>query len=116
MLFWTIAGLTAGYIRVDEQKFPHGMKWVAQQMHQQNLLYGMYSSAREMTCARYAGSLDHEAKDAESWASWDVDYLKYDNCNHRGRFGYPEVSFNRYDTMWTALNATGRPILYSLCN
>lgn len=69
-----------------------------------------------MTCARYEGSLDHEEADAESWASWDVDYLKYDNCYHRGRFGYPEISFNRYNKMWQALNATGRPILYSLCN
>jgi alpha-galactosidase len=42
-----------GFIRVDMEKFPHGMKWVAQQMHDQGLLYGMYSSAGEMTCARY---------------------------------------------------------------
>ncbi|KAI9870443.1 MAG: hypothetical protein M1823_008741, partial [Watsoniomyces obsoletus] len=79
-------------------------------------LYGMYSSAGEMTCARYEGSLDHETEDAESFASWDVDYLKYDNCYHMGRFGYPEVSYNRYNNMWQALNSTGRPILYSLCN
>ena len=105
-----------GYIRSDDSKFPHGMKWVAQQLHHMGLLYGMYSSAGDMTCARYEGSLDHEEKDAKTWASWDVDYLKYDNCFHRGRFGYPEVSFNRYDKMAKALNATGRPILYSLCS
>lgn len=104
-----------GYIRVDEQKFPNGMKWVAGQLHDQGLLYGMYSSSGEFTCARYEGSLDHEEEDAKSFASWDVDYLKYDNCYHRGRFGYPEVSFNRYNVMAKALKATKRDILFSLC-
>jgi alpha-galactosidase len=69
-----------------------------------------------MTCGRYEGSLDYETEDADSFASWDVDYLKYDNCYHRGRFGYPEASFNRFNVMAKALNATKRPILYSLCN
>ena len=105
-----------GYLRIDESKFPSGMKFVASELHKMGFLFGMYSSAGEMTCARYEGSLDHEEKDAESWASWDVDYLKYDNCYHMGRFGYPEISFNRYNNMAKALNATGRPILYSLCS
>lgn len=102
-------------IKVDLEKFPHGMKWVADQVHKQNLLYGMYSSAGEMTCARYEGSLDYETEDADSFASWGVDYLKYDNCYALGRIGNAEVSFKRYNTMAKALNATGRPILYSLC-
>lgn len=102
-------------IRVDMERFPHGMKWVADQIHNQNLLYGMYSSAGHMTCARYEGSLDYETEDAESFASWGVDYLKYDNCYSLGRIGTAEVSFHRYNTMAKALNATGRPILYSLC-
>jgi alpha-galactosidase len=105
-----------GYIKEDLNKFPHGMKWVAEELHKMGFLYGMYSSAGEMTCARYEGSLDHETEDATSFASWGVDYLKYDNCFHMGRFGTPEISFNRYNKMWQALNATGRPILYSLCN
>jgi hypothetical protein len=63
-----------------------------------------------------AGSLDFESQDAQAFASWGVDYLKYDNCYHMGRFGTPQISYNRYDVMWKALNATGRPILYSLCN
>jgi len=92
------------------------MKWVAEQLHDRGLLFGMYSSAGELTCGRYAGSLDHEKEDAESFASWDVDYLKYDNCYHLGRFGYPEISFNRYKVMADALKATGRPMVYSLCN
>jgi alpha-galactosidase len=63
-----------------------------------------------------AGSLDHEKDDAESFASWGVDYLKYDNCYHMGRMGTPLISFNRFKVMADALNATGRPIALGLCN
>lgn len=105
-----------GYMRVDEEKFPNGMKYIADQLHEQGLLYGMYSSAGELTCAKYDGSLDYEVEDATNWAAWEVDYLKYDNCYHMGRFGTPKITYDRYNTMAKALNATGRPILYSLCN
>jgi len=60
--------------------------------------------------------LDHEKKDAESFASYEIDYLKYDNCFHMGRFGTPKISFDRYKVMGDALKDTGRNILYSLCN
>ena len=60
--------------------------------------------------------MDYESQDAQAFASWGVDYLKYDNCYHMGRFGTPQISYNRYEVMWKALNATGRPILYSLCS
>jgi alpha-galactosidase len=100
----------------DLSRFPNGMKDVGDKIHDLGLLYGMYSSAGEMTCARYAGSLDYETQDAKAFASWGADYLKYDNCYHMGRFGTPQISFNRYNEMWKALNATGRPMLYSLCN
>ena len=63
-----------------------------------------------------AGSLDWEENDAKSFANWGADYLKYDNCYHMGRFGTPKISFDRYKVMWDAINATGRPMLYSLCN
>lgn len=67
---------------------------------------------------KFAEELEAHAaiQDAESWASWDVDYLKYDNCFNRGQAGTPLASFNRYNVMWKALNATKRPILYSLCS
>jgi alpha-galactosidase len=113
---WSDGRDAQGKIIVDSARFPSGMKAIAKKLHDAGFLYGMYSSAGEMTCARYEGSLDYETQDAQSWASWDVDYLKYDNCYHRGRFGYPEISFNRYNVMAQALNATGRPMLYSLCN
>ena len=62
------------------------------------------------------GSLDFEKEDAESYAAWGADFLKYDNCYHLGRMGTPKLSFDRYKTMADALNATGRPITLSLCN
>ncbi|KAH0282578.1 hypothetical protein KCU62_g9634, partial [Aureobasidium sp. EXF-3399] len=124
-----------GYLAVDESKFPNGMKSVADSLYDDNFLFGMYSSAGEYTCARYPGSLDHEEQDAESFAPWRVDYLKYgehpsrlykskttiaegvkDNCYHMGRMGTPLISFNRYNEMAKALKETGRSILYSLCS
>lgn len=63
-----------------------------------------------------AGSLDYEEADAQSFADWGVDYLKYDNCYHMGRFGTPQISFNRFNAMAEAIKKTGRSILYSLCN
>lgn len=63
-----------------------------------------------------AGSLDYEEADAQSFADWGVDYLKYDNCYHMGRFGTPLVSFNRFNAMAEAIKKTGRSILYSLCS
>ena len=112
---WSSERNSKGKLVADKEKFPKGMKWVAEKLHEQDLLFGMYSSAGELTCAGYPGSLDWEKEDADSFASWDVDYLKYDNCYHRGRFGFPEVSFNRYNNMAQALNNTGRKILYGLC-
>jgi alpha-galactosidase len=74
------------------------------------LIFLVRSDAGYKTCAGRPGSLGFETKDANTYASWDVDFLKYDNCNTDGR--KPEV---RYPVMRDALNATGRPIFYSLC-
>lgn len=63
-----------------------------------------------------AGSLDHEVDDANSFAKWGVDMLKYDSCYHMGRIGTPQISFNRFKVMSDALRATGRNILLNLCN
>jgi alpha-galactosidase len=92
------------------------MKYVADKVHNLGLKFGIYSSAGIYTCGRYPGSLGYEKKDAQVWAEWGVDYLKYDNCFNQGQSGTPQISFNRYKVMSDALNATGRPILYSICN
>ncbi len=62
------------------------------------------------TCAGRPGSLGHETKDANTYASWNVDYLKYDNCASDGT--PPE---KRYPVMRDALNASGRSIFFSMC-
>ncbi|KAG8713138.1 hypothetical protein FRC09_019053 [Ceratobasidium sp. 395] len=98
------------------KRFPNGIKPLSKKIHDLDLKIGIYSSAGVKTCARRFGSLDHEEVDAKAYADWGVDYLKYDNCFNQGRSGTPLVSFERYANMSRALNATGRPILYSMCN
>ncbi|OAL51497.1 glycoside hydrolase [Pyrenochaeta sp. DS3sAY3a] len=105
-----------GKLQPELSKFPNGLKSISNHLHSQGLKYGMYSSAGEMTCARFEGSLDHETDDANSFAEWGVDMLKYDSCYHMGRVGTPTVSFNRFKTMSDALKATGSDILLNLCN
>jgi alpha-galactosidase len=99
-----------GSLVPDPVKFPHGIKGVADYVHAKGLKLGIYESAGTATCAGYPGSLNHEQQDANSFASWGVDYLKYDNCNNQG-VPYQQ----RYDAMRDALAATGRPIVFSLC-
>lgn len=86
------------------------MKPLGDYIHQNGLKFGIYSSAGTMTCAKRAGSLYHESIDAQDFADWGVDYLKYDNCYNDSITG-----LIRYPTMRDALKATGRPIFYSLC-
>ena len=69
-----------GRLVPDPEKFPHGMKAVADYVHSKGLKFGMYSCCGTHTCAGYPGSFEHEFVDAETFASWGVDYLKYDNC------------------------------------
>ncbi|ROW15868.1 hypothetical protein VPNG_02579 [Cytospora leucostoma] len=105
-----------GSIIVDTTKFPRGMAAVANDIHALGLKFGMYSDAGRYTCGMYEGSLGHEAVDAQTFANWGADYLKYDNCYNQGDAGTQYLSRNRYNAMSEALNATGRPILYGLCN
>ncbi|WP_026928883.1 lectin [Glycomyces tenuis] len=101
-----------GNLVADPDKFPSGMKALADYVHDKGLKLGIYSSAGTTTCAGYPASLGYEQRDADLWASWGIDYLKYDNCgDHQGRSAQ-----ERYTAMRDALAATGRPILYSLCN
>ncbi|EPS45471.1 hypothetical protein H072_526 [Dactylellina haptotyla CBS 200.50] len=104
-----------GNLVADPSKFPHGMKWLADQVHALGLKIGIYSSAGTLTCAGYPASLGREERDAALWASWDMDYLKYDNCNDAGQ-NSQQGNIKRYTAMRDALAKTGRPILYSMCN
>lgn len=113
---WSIGRNTSGYQVPNPKKFPHGMRYVADTLHDLGFKFGMYSSAGEYTCGKYPGSLGYETQDAQFFADNNVDYLKYDNCFNRGQSGTQKTSFDRYNAMSEALNATGRPIVYSLCN
>ncbi|KAJ1303550.1 hypothetical protein OPQ81_011734 [Rhizoctonia solani] len=100
----------------DSTRFPNGIKHLSDNIHSLGLKIGIYSSAGLYTCGRRFGSLGYEEIDAQTYAEWEIDYLKYDNCYNEGRHGTPLVSYERYANMSRALNATGRPILYSMCN
>ncbi|KAI3458452.1 hypothetical protein Pfo_015115 [Paulownia fortunei] len=94
----------------DSKGFPSGIKALADYVHSKGLKLGIYSDAGVYTCQVRPGSLKHEYDDAALFASWDIDYLKYDNCYNMGI--EPE---ERYPPMRDALNSTGRTIFYSLC-
>lgn len=96
----------------DPEKFPHGMKELADYVHSKGLKFGMYSCAGQRTCADYPGSFDHEFLDAETFASWGVDFLKYDFCYKPQGVDGPLL----YRRMGMALRASGRDILFSACN
>jgi alpha-galactosidase len=99
-----------GFIHPDPQRFPSGMKALADYIHSKGLKFGIYSCAGDQTCAGYPGSRGHEYQDAITYAQWGVDYLKYDWCNATGL-----NSVGAYTTMSKALRAAGRPIVFSLC-
>lgn len=71
-----------GHMVPDPNTFPSGMKALGDYIHNKSLSYGIYSSAGNETCERRAGSLGFETVDANDWAAWGVDYLKYDNCGN----------------------------------
>jgi alpha-galactosidase len=99
-----------GNLIADPKKFPNGMKAFADYVHSKGLKFGIYNCAGNKTCAGYPGTRGHEYQDARLYASWGVDFLKFDWCN--------TDSLNAreaYITMSSALKATGRPIVFSLC-
>ena len=101
-----------GKLVPDPEKFPHGMKYIADYLHERGLKFGMYSCAGYLTCAGYPASYEHEWDDAKSFAEWEVDFLKYDYCFH-------PVSVRAdilYKRMGLALANCGRDILFSACS
>ena len=101
-----------GRIVPDPVKFPHGMKYVSDYIHDKGLKFGMYSCAGTRTCANYPGSFDHEFLDAQTFADYGADYLKYDFCYKPETANGPLL----YRRMGLALKACGREILFSACN
>jgi alpha-galactosidase len=107
---WQGQRAPGGAIRADPDRFPSGVAALAAYVHAKGLRFGLYSDAGEFTCQGRPGSLGHEAQDARSYAEWGVDFLKYDWCYADGLDA--EAAYRR---MGEALAATGRPILFSVC-
>ena len=101
-----------GRLAADPEKFPYGMKDLADYVHSKGLKFGMYSCGGSLTCAGYPGSFEHEFVDAETFAEWGVDFLKYDYCYHTPMIAAPYL----YRRMGLALENCGRDILFSACS
>ncbi|KAG4209006.1 hypothetical protein ERO13_A03G168200v2 [Gossypium hirsutum] len=100
-----------GNIMPKNSTFPSGIKALADYAHSKGLKLGIYGDAGYYTCSKtMPGSLGFEEQDAKTFASWGIDYLKYDNCHHDG-----SKPIERYPVMSKALKKAGRPIFFSLC-
>ena len=99
-----------GNIVADPKKFPSGMKALGDYLHAKGFQVGIHNCAGTKTCAGYPGGRGHEFQDALTYASWGVDFLKYDWCEH-GTANSEET----YKTMRDGLATAGRPIVFSLC-
>lgn len=108
--FWQGERDKNGAIVPDAKRFPHGIKALADYVHSKGLKFGIYSDAGEKTCGGRPGSRGYEYQDARTYASWGVDYLKYDWCNTG-----TQNAQAAYLTMNQALQASGRPIVFSMC-
>jgi len=100
------------------------MKALADYVHSKGLKLGIYSSPGATTCARFEGSLGHEEQDAQTYAEWGIDYLKYDLCSYRtvmqqqapdNMAAQNKLMREAYEKMHQAMVKTGRPMVYSLC-
>lgn len=100
----------SGNLRGSKDLFPSGMGRLGEYVHSNGLLYGIYSSAGFTACNGFPGSFGYEEADAQRFADWGVDYLKYDNCADGAVDPY-----TRYERMSQALNRTGRPIFFNIC-
>ncbi len=107
---WQVDRDEEGNIIANPEKFPSGIKALADYIHSKGLKFGLYSDAGYMTCGNHPGSLGYEYQDARQYAAWGVDYLKYDWC-HTGNQSAPDS----YLLMSRALQKAGRPIVFSIC-
>jgi alpha-galactosidase len=107
----------------SNNKFPD-MKALADYVHSKGLKLGIYSSPGAKTCARFEGSLGHEDQDAQTYAGWGIDYLKYDLCSYRTVMqaqapddvaAQNNLMHTAYEKMHQAILKTGRPMVYSFC-
>jgi len=108
---WQTGRDANGNIVADPERFPSGIKALAEYIHGKGLKLGIYTDAGTMTCAKRPGSIGHEYQDAKQYAKWGVDYLKEDWCNTLPG----QNSESSYTLMRNALADSGRPIVFSIC-
>lgn len=132
---WQIGRYPDGRIMIDSARFPSGIKALADYVHSKGLKLGIYSDAGLMTCAKKPGSFSYEDIDAQTYAEWGVDYLKYDFCNlpmtlnqspenketapviRTAMKGPPNYTAQQiYLPMAEALGKVDRDIVFSVCN
>ncbi|NHZ81792.1 glycoside hydrolase family 27 protein [Massilia sp. CCM 8695] len=99
-----------GNVQPDPERFPSGMKALADYVHAKGLKLGIYSDAGATTCGGRPGSRGHEYQDAITYAAWGIDYVKYDWCDTKGL-----NAAAAYTTMRDAIRSAGRPMLLSMC-
>lgn len=107
---WQVSRDENGNIVPDPLRFSSGMKALADYIHSKGLKFGLYSCAGSKTCEGRPGSRGYEYQDARAYASWDIDYLKYDFCNTDA-----QKAEGSYKVMRDALYAAKRPIVFSIC-
>ncbi|MBF0648642.1 putative Ig domain-containing protein [Dysgonomonas sp. GY75] len=111
--FWQLAERGEdGHIQIDREKFPNGIKYVADYLHKRGFKLGIYSDAADRTCGGVCGSFGYEETDAADFAEWGIDLLKYDYCNAPDD---KQTAIERYTAMGKALRATKRSIIFSIC-
>lgn len=99
-----------GFISPNAERFPSGMKALADYIHSKGLKIGIYSDAGSLTCGGRPGSRGYEFQDAQTYAEWGIDYVKYDWCNTEGL-----KAEGAYKTFAAALKKAGKPIVLSIC-
>jgi alpha-galactosidase len=108
---WQVSRDAQGTIVADPNRFPSGMKALADYVHSKGLKLGVYTDAGRLTCEKRPGSLNHEVQDAKTYAVWGIDYVKIDWCHAEGLD--PEVQYAKFRD---ALAQSGRAIVFSICN
>jgi alpha-galactosidase len=103
---WMSGRDASGVLQWDKAKFPSGIPALAEYVHGKGLKLGIYETPSSTTCAGKTGGAGHEKIDADTFAKWGIDYLKYDHCR--------TTDMQSFVRMSDALKATGRPIFYSI--
>ncbi len=112
---WEAPERTSEGLIVPNEKFPD-IKALSGYLHSNGFKFGIYSSPGPKTCAGYLGSFQHEGQDAQTWANWGVDYIKYDWCSYQNDLGETLEGYQKpYRVMQTELDKVNRDIVYSLC-